>query len=322
MMKERLSQSACPILAIASLAGCLGYRTPMLDPNAAGPAATPPAKDAGADLPWKDASRDILGKDTGIDLPRKDVGADLPGKDLSADLPRSDVRVDGAPDLARADLVPDLVRADTSPLANCKPGDPYVLTLGADNNLYHFDTDTLVLGLLASVGCGNNNNLNSLTASTIGPAYISNQSGELCVVDLTTFTSSLTAFDPSVISGDPSAPSPKAFGMALLPDSVPAEQTLYIAAKDPVYRNRLSRIDLTTYKLTDVGPIQPTVPWAELTAGPDGELYGFERLPSLTLKTAQQIADTAQRFGQDDDITVLALSLAPAIKTDTSVAAK
>ena len=46
---------------------------------------------------------------------------------------------------------------------------------------------------------------------------------------------------------------------------------------------------------------------------PNGELYGFERLPGLTLEPAQQIADTAQRFGQEDDITVLTLSLAPAV---------
>jgi GAF domain-containing protein len=46
---------------------------------------------------------------------------------------------------------------------------------------------------------------------------------------------------------------------------------------------------------------------------PDGELYGFERLPGLTLQSAQRIADTAQRFGQEDDITVLTLSLAPAL---------
>jgi GAF domain-containing protein len=46
---------------------------------------------------------------------------------------------------------------------------------------------------------------------------------------------------------------------------------------------------------------------------PDGELYGFDRLPSLTLGSAHQIADTAQRFGQEDDITVLTLSLAPAL---------
>ncbi len=43
---------------------------------------------------------------------------------------------------------------------------------------------------------------------------------------------------------------------------------------------------------------------------PAGELYGFERLPALTLMPAQQIADTAQRFGQEDDITVLTLAIA------------
>ena len=41
-----------------------------------------------------------------------------------------------------------------------------------------------------------------------------------------------------------------------------------------------------------------------------GELYGFERLPELTLMPAQDIADTAQRFGQEDDITVLTLAIA------------
>jgi len=47
---------------------------------------------------------------------------------------------------------------------------------------------------------------------------------------------------------------------------------------------------------------------------PDGELYGFERLPALTLLSAQQIADTAQRFGQEDDITVVTLRLARAMQ--------
>jgi hypothetical protein len=40
-----------------------------------------------------------------------------------------------------------------------------------------------------------------------------------------------------------------------------------------------------------------------------GELYGFERLSSLTLMAAPEIAETAQRFGQEDDITVLTLAL-------------
>jgi hypothetical protein len=42
-----------------------------------------------------------------------------------------------------------------------------------------------------------------------------------------------------------------------------------------------------------------------------GELYGFDRLSSLTVMPAQDIAEAAQRFGQEDDITVLTLALAP-----------
>jgi len=41
-----------------------------------------------------------------------------------------------------------------------------------------------------------------------------------------------------------------------------------------------------------------------------GELYGFDRLNQLTLLSAQQIASAAQSYGQEDDITVLSLSLA------------
>ena len=41
----------------------------------------------------------------------------------------------------------------------------------------------------------------------------------------------------------------------------------------------------------------------------DGELYGFERLSGLTMMSAQEIAEAAQAFGQEDDITVLTLAL-------------
>jgi serine phosphatase RsbU (regulator of sigma subunit) len=39
-----------------------------------------------------------------------------------------------------------------------------------------------------------------------------------------------------------------------------------------------------------------------------GELYGFDRLPGLTRMPAVDIADIAQRFGQEDDITVLTVA--------------
>lgn len=40
-----------------------------------------------------------------------------------------------------------------------------------------------------------------------------------------------------------------------------------------------------------------------------GELYGFDRLPGLTLLSAGEIAKVAQSFGQEDDITVFTLAL-------------
>jgi hypothetical protein len=43
-----------------------------------------------------------------------------------------------------------------------------------------------------------------------------------------------------------------------------------------------------------------------------GELFGFERTAAISAESAQSIAGAAQRFGQEDDITVLTLTLAPA----------
>jgi phosphoserine phosphatase RsbU/P len=45
---------------------------------------------------------------------------------------------------------------------------------------------------------------------------------------------------------------------------------------------------------------------------PTGELFGFDRTRAISSQSAQSIADAAQRFGQEDDITVLTLQFAPA----------
>ncbi len=36
-----------------------------------------------------------------------------------------------------------------------------------------------------------------------------------------------------------------------------------------------------------------------------GELFGFERTREVAYRSAEEIATAAERFGQDDDITVL-----------------
>jgi serine phosphatase RsbU (regulator of sigma subunit) len=40
-----------------------------------------------------------------------------------------------------------------------------------------------------------------------------------------------------------------------------------------------------------------------------GELFGFDRLLAVTRRNAHEIAEEAQRFGQEDDITVLSIAL-------------
>jgi serine phosphatase RsbU (regulator of sigma subunit) len=39
-----------------------------------------------------------------------------------------------------------------------------------------------------------------------------------------------------------------------------------------------------------------------------GELFGFDRTRSISTQSAEQIAQAAQAFGQEDDITVLTLT--------------
>jgi serine phosphatase RsbU (regulator of sigma subunit) len=44
---------------------------------------------------------------------------------------------------------------------------------------------------------------------------------------------------------------------------------------------------------------------------PAGELFGFARIAEISTSPSEQIAKIAQQFGQDDDITVLTLTLTP-----------
>ena len=45
---------------------------------------------------------------------------------------------------------------------------------------------------------------------------------------------------------------------------------------------------------------------------PTGELFGFDRTRAISTRSAEQIAAAAQAHGQQDDITVLTLTFAPA----------
>ncbi len=49
----------------------------------------------------------------------------------------------------------------------------------------------------------------------------------------------------------------------------------------------------------------------------DGSLFGFERTAGISRHSAEKVAQAAQAFGQDDDITVLTLTLVPAGEKST-----
>jgi serine phosphatase RsbU (regulator of sigma subunit) len=49
------------------------------------------------------------------------------------------------------------------------------------------------------------------------------------------------------------------------------------------------------------------------TRNPAGELFGFSRTRDVSGLSAEKIADAAQGFGQNDDITVLSLSCVPVL---------
>lgn len=160
------------------------------------------------------------------------------------------------------------VGADARARQTCSPAQQYVLGLGSNDRLYRVDLAKLTLTQLADVDC-RGADLNSLTVAPGGPAYVSTAGGDLCLVDLATFRVDTTMFAPAAVGGSP-------FGMALLPStSATSGYALYLAVRDTLFGNRLYRMDIATGVLSEVGPILPSVDWAELTAGPDGSLYGF-----------------------------------------------
>lgn len=193
-------------------------------------------------------------------------------RDSAPDLPR-DLPIERRPEVGR----------DGAGNRVCQPGENYILVLGTDENLYRLYPDTLATVRIGQVRCGApDQSLNSLTVSPRGPAYISNSDGELCKVDLDTFEATPTTFNATAVSN-------RQYGMAVVPDHVPGGQTLYIAVAS-TDESTLARVDLASYAITTVGPVvirrdggAEARPHVELTAGSNGELYGFSIGPAQSL---------------------------------------
>lgn len=231
------------------------------------------APDRAWDLPVLDLP--LLASDVVPDRPLDSAVADAPGPDLpSFDGLSLDQTLDGPTmDAAFADVAVDAAELDggadgsaSDTMAGCVPGTPYPLVLGQDQHLYRFDPNIISLTDIAEVSCGSEG-LNSLTASPLGAAYISNLVGQLCSLDVRTFETTLTRFDPNLIGN-------VAYGMALLSDGSPKGQSLYIATNNRSGAE-LKVVNLVSYTFGDIGAIVPAIPRTELTAGPHNDLFAL-----------------------------------------------
>jgi len=68
-----------------------------------------------------------------------------------------------------------------------------------------------------------------------------------------------------------------------------------------------SKYPESTFSLSAGGQLTLVTDGVVEARGKDGELFGFARTQAISRENAEQIAQTTQEFGQDDDITVLTL---------------
>ena len=73
----------------------------------------------------------------------------------------------------------------------------------------------------------------------------------------------------------------------------------------------------TTFELDDDARITLLTDGVIEARSCTGELFGFDRTAAASAQSAEHIANTAQQFGQEDDITVLTLQRAPSFEVPT-----
>ncbi|HET6169540.1 MAG TPA: PP2C family protein-serine/threonine phosphatase, partial [Terracidiphilus sp.] len=73
----------------------------------------------------------------------------------------------------------------------------------------------------------------------------------------------------------------------------------------------------TTFRLAENDQLTLISDGVVEARGASGELFGFERTAAIASNSAESIAEAAQIFGQDDDITVLTLTRVAAVEEST-----
>lgn len=141
----------------------------------------------------------------------------------------------------------------------------YVVTV--DNKLLSFYPPDATFTLIGTLVCPSSSTPFSMAVDRKGTAYVVYSSGELFKVSTADASCKATSFVPQ--KGDFMT-----FGMGFATIGAgPAEQ-LFIASSG-TNASELATIDTTTFTISNVGPLTPTVLRTELTGTGDGRLYGF-----------------------------------------------
>jgi hypothetical protein len=204
--------------------------------------------------------------------------------------PDSGVSVDAGPDTAIVDssLPPEedsaVVEEDALPTIDVHPPPPtdcldagatliYVIT--ESNTLYSFYPPTSTFStVIGNIACPSTSQPFSMAVARTGVAYIVFYDGTLFEVD--TQSASLPCMPTPFATGQGGF-APR-FGMGFSRDAVGTGETLYVASGSSGMTGgppQLARIDTTSFQLTIVGNLTPSIDDAELTGTGAGDLFGF-----------------------------------------------
>lgn len=159
--------------------------------------------------------------------------------------------------------------ADTGGLPpGCVEEDLTIHVLSDDAVLYSFDPLNVKVTPIGRVDCAGAE-LNSMSISRGGNAFVAAQDGRLFRVDLETLVCTETPFDPTTLLGEK-------FGLGFVADA-DMDETLYIVEERHDTRTavRLSAIDLVDFQLAPVGLFPPGTPSTEITGTGDGRIFGL-----------------------------------------------
>jgi hypothetical protein len=201
----------------------------------------------------------------------------------------SGVPVDAGPDIAIVDSSPPpeedaaIVEEDALPPIDVQPPPPnlcpdagstliYVIT--QTNTLYSFYPPTATFStVIGNIACPSTSTPFSMAVARSGIAYVVFSDGELFEVD--TQAATLPCRPTGFVSGQGGF-APR-FGMGFSRDPAGPGETLYVASASSGNGGppQLARIDTTTFQLSIVGNLTPSINDAELTGTGAGDLFGF-----------------------------------------------